>query len=199
MENINIFIQNIINYDYFDFFSKIINSLSFELLLKIIVIYFFIVWIAIIIWVTKDIINRTNNILLQTFSILTVLFWTPLWIVIYLLIRPSKTLFEQYYDEVDIEQLQELDLEENKEIKPPLNLEEKTQCHNCGYSISNEYKYCPNCRICLKKECLNCKKTISPEWTICPFCWKDQEEKINAILEEEKKEIKKEEIKNTKN
>jgi F0F1-type ATP synthase membrane subunit b/b' len=49
----------------------------------------------------KDISNRTNNILLQVLSVLIILFITPFWIFIYLLIRPSNTLFEKYYQEIE--------------------------------------------------------------------------------------------------
>jgi hypothetical protein len=67
------FINNIENFDYLGFLGNIVSVLTFESFLKLLVIYFFIVWIAIIVWVTKDIINRTNNILFQIFSIITVI------------------------------------------------------------------------------------------------------------------------------
>jgi hypothetical protein len=54
------------------------SLITFETFLKMLLLYFFVFWIAIIIWVTKDIINRTNNVLLQILSISTVLFLTPL-------------------------------------------------------------------------------------------------------------------------
>lgn len=156
-----------------------------------IIIYFFIVWIAIIVWVTRDIINRTNNILFQIFSILTVLLGTPLGIVIYLLIRPSRTLFEKYYEEASIleEDLHDFDLSEIKD-------EIKKNCPHCNYEISPEYKFCPNCRNCLKKECISCGKELKPEWSFCPSCGKDQESKVDKILAQEppKKEKKKKEV-----
>lgn len=170
---VNQFLNEIINFDYIWFLSKIFSDLTFESFLKLIVIYFFIVWIAIIVWVIRDIINRTNNIFLQILSIFTVLIWTPLWIVVYLLIRPSQTLFEKYYEETSINE----EYKNEKEIK-----EDKYLCPNCNYNINPDYKFCPNCRIQLKKECINCKKELKPDWTICPYCWKDQEKKIDSIL-----------------
>lgn len=184
MSEFNTIYENILNYDYISFLSNIFSLLTFESFLKLAIVYFFIVWIAIIIWVIKDIINRTNNIFLQIFSIFTVLLWTPLWIVVYLLIRPSRTLFEQYYEEASIE---DSDLESFSvvdEIK-----EEKMTCPHCNYYIDSEYKFCPNCRAALKKECISCHKEIRPEWSICPYCWKDQEQKINSILEKKSQEV----------
>ncbi len=184
------FINKLMTFDYINFLSNIFSVLTFETFLKMILIYFFIVWIAIIIWVTKDIINRTNNILLQIFSILTVLFGTPLWIVIYLLIRPSRTLFERYYEEANIweEDLSDFHFDEIKE-------ELKKNCPHCRYEINSEYKFCPNCRVCLKKECIFCKKELKPEWTFCPICGRDQENKVDKILSivPEISEVKKEE------
>jgi glucan phosphoethanolaminetransferase (alkaline phosphatase superfamily) len=65
------------------------------------VLYFFVIWIFILVWVVKDISNRTDNIYLQILSILIIILFTPFWIFLYLLIRPRKTLFEQYYLEVE--------------------------------------------------------------------------------------------------
>jgi len=176
MDQLNIFLDKVINFDYLWFLSNIFSMITFESFLKLLVIYFFIVWIAIIVWVTKDIINRTNNILLQIFAIFTVLLWTPLWIVIYLLIRPSKTLFEQYYEESSVE---DDDILENNILS---NKEVKLTCPHCDYIINTEFKFCPNCKSQLRKDCITCHKELKPFWSICPYCWTDQEKKVDAIL-----------------
>lgn len=181
---LNELLEKMIMFDYLGFLSNIFSLLTFETFLKLVIIYFFIVWIAIVIWVTKDIINRTNNILYQIFSIFTVLLWTPLGIVVYLLIRPSKTLFEKYYEEASIEEDLELDdFVEKEEMVDKKESSEKHTCLHCSYDIQLDYKFCPNCRACLKKECSACGKEINPKWTICPYCGKDQENKIQTILE----------------
>lgn len=179
---LNNFLENIINFNYIWFFSNLASILTFETLLKLVVIYFFIVWFAIVIWVTKDIINRSNNILYQIFSILTVLVWTPLWIVVYLLIRPSKTLFEKYYEESSIEEVDE------KEIDEILN-KNPLKCFECDFVVNNDYKFCPNCKVNLKKECFNCKKELSWNFKYCPYCWASEEEKKKNNKKENKVEI----------
>jgi hypothetical protein len=179
-------LESINNFDYIWFLSWIFSVLTFETFLKILAVYFFIVWIAIIVWVTKDIINRTNNIFYQIFSILTVLILTPLWIVIYLLIRPSRTLFEQFYEDAQIDEDADLDLdipEEKEEIKET-KVEEKCHCPKCNYEVREDYKFCPNCRTELKKECIKCWKEIKAEWNTCPFCWEEQEKKKRKKSEE---------------
>lgn len=189
------FLDTITNFNYLGFLWTVFSLLTFETLLKVLVIYFFIVWIAIIVWVTKDIINRTNNILLQIFSILTVLVWTPLWIVVYLLIRPSQTLFEKYYEEVQFDENEEFSLDNKADDFTTTSIketekEEIVKCPNCSYPINADFKFCPNCRQELKKDCISCYKELKPEWTVCPYCGKNQEEKVENILnswEENKK------------
>jgi hypothetical protein len=64
------------------------ETITIESFIKFVVIYFFVIWIALLLWVMKDISNRTDSILLQILSIFIILFLTPFGIFIYLLIRP---------------------------------------------------------------------------------------------------------------
>ncbi len=101
------------------------NMITFESALKFFILYFFVIWIALIIWVVRDITVRTSNIFLQIFSIFTVLFLTPLGIFIYLLVRPSKTLHDRYYEEIednldiffDIVEERKREIEERKKLE----------------------------------------------------------------------------------
>jgi len=87
--------------DLLTFVNSIYDLVTFDTFLKFTILYFFIIWISILLWVMKDISNRTDNVYLQVFSVLIILFWTPLWIFIYLLVRPQDTLFEKYYAEIE--------------------------------------------------------------------------------------------------
>ena len=167
--------DSILNFDYITFFSNAFSNLNFETIMKLWIVYFFVLWIAIIIWVTKDIINRTNNVFFQLISILIVLFWTPLWVIVYLLIRPSQTLFEKLYEE-DL-------IEDDNQPKEEQII--KISCPSCSYIINSEYKFCPNCRTKLKNECISCHKELKPEWTLCPYCGVDQNQKVETILKPE--------------
>lgn len=161
------------------------SLITFETFLKMLLLYFFVFWIAIIIWVTKDIINRTNNVLLQILSISTVLFLTPLWVVIYLLIRPSRTLLEKYYEQGNFEPTDDdfADEEFNEEETSCCSKEE-VKCFSCGFTISPDFHFCPNCKISLKKECTKCHKELNAEWKICPYC--GNEDELSISNEEEK-------------
>lgn len=81
-----------------EWLNKII---TIELFIKIVILYFLIVWVYIIFWVISDSLERSNSIIFQLFSIFLITIWTPFWIFIYLLIRPTKTLLEKYCDQID--------------------------------------------------------------------------------------------------
>jgi len=87
-------------------------QLDINLILRGMILYVFVIWFCIVVWVAKDINNRTRSLTLQIFCILLVLFLTPLGIFIYLLVRPQKTLFEKIFEE----EFLKLDAEYKKEI-----------------------------------------------------------------------------------
>jgi len=151
------------------------ESVTIEAVIKFAVIYFFVVWIAIIIWVIKDISNRTNNILLQIFSILIVVIFTPLGVFLYLLIRPSRTVFEKYYQEVE-ENLDILSRIIDQKTKHQ-SVNDLTDCPECGHELEKDFVVCPNCNYTCKKECQSCKKEIRANWKVCPYCSATQEQK----------------------
>lgn len=143
------------------------NIMTIETFIKLAVLYFFVIWISIIVWVMRDITNRTDSIIIQFFALFIVLVGTPFGVFIYLLIRPTKTLFESYYEEVE----QNLDLLANT-IKDKLGDKEDNNCTcpKCNYPIDTAYKFCPNCKEELKYECRKCEKKIDKSWKVCAHC-----------------------------
>lgn len=168
------------------------ETLTFDAFLKFAVVYFFIIWIAILLWVIKDISNRTTNIWLQIISIFTILFLTPFGIFIYLIIRPGKTLFEKYYQEIEYN----LDLFNQIIDEKTKSIEWESHCHECNEPISIDFKFCPKCKANLKKNCKDCNKIIYSGWNICPYCW--VKNKVDKLIEK-KKDKKKDKKKNKKN
>lgn len=98
-------------------FSEIITWMMLPEVIHTIVfavgVYLVLLWIALIIWTTKDIISRTNNVLIQIISILLVVLLNIFGILIYLAIRPSKTLIEKFFEDLEFEAL----MQESKKIK----------------------------------------------------------------------------------
>ena len=104
-----------------EYLTTLWQSITWEFVIKFIIAYGFIIWITLVIWVLKDIRNRTSNILYQMLCVLIPVIFTPLWIIIYLLIRPSKTLYERFYDEIEenLDIIYEI-IEKRKNTQKPL-------------------------------------------------------------------------------
>ncbi len=64
--------QEILNIDLGPYMQMLYDNINFENVLKFVIIYFFIIRISLIIWVIKDIINRSGNIFFQMFCILLI-------------------------------------------------------------------------------------------------------------------------------
>ena len=127
--------------------------------------YFALLWLAIIIWVTKDVLQRSKNIFFQAFSILLNIGIPILGILLYLIIRPGKTQMERYYEEL-----------ERNMLESDTNTEQNT-CDKCLTPADKEYNFCPNCGESLKNTCPECKKSFPNVWSICPFCGNEYKDK----------------------
>ncbi len=93
------------------------SSNAFSLFLQGLILYIAVLWIAIIVWVTRDVNNRSNSLFFQVFSILIVIFLTPLFgLLIYLILRPGKTLTEKYIEEMQMQLLAEAEEEERMKL-----------------------------------------------------------------------------------
>ncbi|MBN2306546.1 zinc ribbon domain-containing protein [Candidatus Peregrinibacteria bacterium] len=143
----------------------LIGQDTFGTLKTAILIYFALLWIAIIIWVTKDVLQRSNSIIFQAIAILLNIAIPILGILLYLIIRPSKTRMERYYEELERNMLE------------GDTAGEKNTCDKCLTPTDKDYSYCPNCGESLKKSCPNCKKSFPNVWSICPFCGNEYKDK----------------------
>lgn len=143
------FIQNI---------TDLIASSTFETIKILVISYFGLLWLAVIIWVTRDSLHRSNSLIFQTFSILINIAIPFLGVILYLIIRPSETNMERYYQEIEHRLLSEE------------GHEKQTSCEKCMTIVGDDYVYCPNCSEKLKNTCAKCRKKFPIMWTICPYC-----------------------------
>ncbi len=160
-----------------DTWERLATMMTIETFVKMAVVYFFVIWISILVWVIRDITNRTDSLFLQFLSILIVLLLTPFWVFIYLLVRPTKTLFERYYEEIEV------NLESLAEtIQTKLKTKKDTliKCPCCEYPIENAFKFCPNCKEELKYSCKSCDKKIDKDWKVCAHCGEKKPYNENA-------------------
>ena len=114
-------------------------------------------WLSLIVWTYRDIRSRARDPLGRILAVLvvTVLFLPG--VVIYLILRPQRTLEDEY----------QYTLEEEALLQA---IEDVPVCPGCSRHTDEAWKICPNCHTRLKKTCHNCGKLMELPWNLCPFC-----------------------------
>ena len=114
-------------------------------------------WIALVIWTYRDIRARARDPLVQILSALLVAILNLPGVLVYLILRPTRTLEEEYQRTLEEESLLQA-------------LEELPLCPGCERRVKDDWQVCPNCHTKLKKACHNCGKLMELPWNVCPFC-----------------------------
>lgn len=114
-------------------------------------------WVSFVIWTYRDIRARTRDPLIQTLAALLVAVLNLPGILVYLILRPPRTLEEEYQRTLEEEALLQA-------------LEDLPLCPGCERRVKEDWQVCPNCHTKLKKTCHNCSKFMELSWNICPFC-----------------------------
>lgn len=130
---------------------------NWQLLVAIAVGYALLVWLAMVVWVFRDIRDRTRDPFAQVFSVLIVLAFNLPGLLVYLIVRPRETLAEAY----------ERSLEEEALLQ---ELEDQRACPSCKRRVQDDFIMCPFCQFQLKEACAQCEKPMSHNWAICPYC-----------------------------
>ena len=114
-------------------------------------------WISLIVWTYRDIRTRARDPLVQTLATLLVAVLNLPGILVYLILRPPRTLEEDYQKTLEEEALLQA-------------LEDLPLCPGCERRVKDEWQVCPNCHTKLKKNCENCDRLMELPWNICPYC-----------------------------
>ena len=140
----------------------------FGLTLRGIFVYLFVLWVALVIWVARDIVSRTDKLILQVIAIILVIALNIFGLLVYLIVRPQKTLLERYQEDVEHKVLTE-----NEEV-----------CPSCEHSLPLQFQFCPACGMEARQSCKKCKKLVSKGWAVCPYC--GEKKKISGASSEPK-------------
>ena len=159
----------------FSWVDWISNASWIEIAIKLIILYFALFWFALVIWVARDAINRSNSIIFHVFSILLNIFLPVFGLMIYLLIRSPRTLLDKYYEDLEFQSLSN---------------ETKDFCHKCNSIIGQDYKYCWECWEELMCECLKCEKDFFKRYRTCPYCWHKKWKKVDKKVDDKTDEHK---------
>ncbi len=116
--------------------------------ITLIAIIFLILWAYCILRVAKDISNRTKNNPLRFLSLVLIAATWPLWLPIYILIRPYWYLYQ----------------------KKSITIDNQIICDNCKHKNNISNDFCIFCWDGLKVICKECKNTLPSNYQYCCKC-----------------------------
>ena len=118
-------------------------------------------WLSIIVWVYRDIRDRTRDLGLQVLAVFVVMMFFPGFnipgLALYMMLRPRETLEEAYARSLEEEALL-------REIG------DEGICPSCRRFTERGWRVCPFCQTQLKDICGKCEQLLSFSWVSCPFC-----------------------------
>lgn len=114
-------------------------------------------WLALIVWTYRDIRNRHRDRLVHILATALVGVLNLPGILVYLILRPSRTLEEEYQQTLEEEALLQ-------------SIEDLALCPGCERRVKENWIICPNCQTKLKKACHHCGRLMELSWNICPYC-----------------------------
>lgn len=114
-------------------------------------------WLSLVIWTYRDIRSRARDLPTRILAVLVVAVLFLPGIVIYLILRPPRTLVAEYQNTLEEEALLQ-------------SIEESALCPGCGRRVKDDWRVCPNCHTKIKKTCHKCGKLMELPWNLCPFC-----------------------------
>lgn len=114
-------------------------------------------WLSLVIWSYRDIRQRARDPLARILAVLVVAVLFLPGIVIYLILRPPRTMEEEYQHSLEEEALLQ-------------SIEESSLCPGCGRRTRENWTVCPNCHTKLRKACHQCGKLMELPWNLCPYC-----------------------------
>jgi len=114
-------------------------------------------WLSLIFWAYRDIRKRSRDRFMRVLAVVVVAVLFLPGILIYLILRPARTLEEEYQQSLEEEALLQA-------------IEDSTICPGCGRRVLPDWLACPSCHTRLKKKCERCGKIIELPWNLCPYC-----------------------------
>jgi RNA polymerase subunit RPABC4/transcription elongation factor Spt4 len=128
-------------------------------------VWLLLLWLSIIVWVYRDIRDRTRDLGLQVLAVfVTMMFFPGLNIpglALYLMMRPRETLEEAYSRSLEEEALL-------REIG------DEGICPSCRRFVERSWRTCPFCQTQLRDVCSKCEQLLSFTWVACPSCGKER-------------------------
>ena len=129
-------------------------------------------WLSIIVWVYRDIRDRTRDLGLQVLAVFVVMMFFPGFnipgLALYLMMRPRETLEEAYSRSLEEEALL-------REIG------DEGLCPSCRRFVERSWRVCPFCQTQLKDICGDCEQLLSFNWVVCPYCTAERKAALRTM------------------
>jgi len=135
-------------------------------------------WLSLIFWAQRDIRTRSRDPFMRVLAVVVVALLFLPGILIYLILRPSSTLEEEYQRSLEEEALLQ-------------SIEDSAICPGCSRRVDPQWMACPSCHTRLKKKCESCGKVIDLPWNLCPWCGtpvRGMREEAPVILQKQEEE-----------
>ena len=135
-----------------------ISNGGLNLVVSLLVLGFFVVWLALIVYTYLDAKRRISDPFLVGCATLAS-FFPYIGTAVYAIVRPPEFLEDAHERELEIKAAE-------------LRVRQLTEqsCPNCEYPVEKSYLRCPNCQRRLKDPCPSCGKPVDPRWALCPYC-----------------------------
>ena len=114
-------------------------------------------WVALVVWTYRDMRSRHRDRLVHILAALMVALLNLPGVLVYLILRPARTLEEEYQQTLEEEALLQ-------------SIEDQSVCPGCERHIKDDWQVCPTCQTKLRKPCHSCGRLMELPWNICPYC-----------------------------
>lgn len=114
-------------------------------------------WLSLIFWTSRDIRQRSRDRFIRILAVVVVALLSLPGFLIYLILRPARTLEEEYQHALEEEALLQA-------------IEESALCPGCNRRVQPDWIACPSCNTVLKKTCKKCGRLLELPWNLCPYC-----------------------------
>lgn len=162
-----------------------IGSIDFAFVGQIFLYSLVLFWLVVVYWVWLDSGERTSNRNTRILYVLLVVILNVIGWIIYLIIRPSQTIEEIYWSDL-----------ERRYLK--YETAELGDCSKCGTQLYPGYTFCPTCRYQLKRKCTQCDVYIDRKNKHCPYCGKEMRKRVSPDQESPSQEVMEKQIQATK-
>lgn len=122
--------------------------------------YVVLLWVATAYFVLRDARSRSASLTFALFAL--VLGFIPPFLgpLVYLVVRPPRTLDEERAIALEEQTLLDID----RGVSPTRS------CPSCGRDIETDFVVCPYCRTQFARRCQSCERVLRLGWAVCPYC-----------------------------